>query len=441
MDDPKSNKTVRGHRAPRQNPSNSERPTLPWWIPLLWFGLILTTVPLIRRFQEWIASTVGSEWFGYVTVTCLAAGTISAVLLLRRRSVGPSFRRIAWIGGPALIAVVWVSRLWGRPEEAIHLVEYGVLALFVTLALRGRFQTWLVVPAATLLCSAAGCIDEVVQWFTPGRFFDFRDIGLNAGAAALASLAHWKGVLEPDEPPPPTVAEVRSVLRLGALTAVILAMLLAATPANLGSVADRWPSLRRTMLEDDVIVEYGYRHRIPGIGVFFSRLSREDLVEADHNFDPADGAAIDASRKHYRAFLRQYHPGRTPFAYEARVHFFSRNRNITLARKHPEGSDRYRYFMSRALGEDRIIKSFFSNAQRLSRFDLPRHRRRTMEAGADPDAPFTSLVAAHVITELTAPQAVGGFAVLALVLLGFDFGLGRMVTRSRAGLPPTDGAR
>ncbi len=75
-------------------------------------------------------------------------------------------------------------------EERSHLIEYGVLGVFVYAALTERAgQGWRVpVPAAVaiLATSAVGLLDECLQLAVPSRVFDPWDILFNVLAGALA---------------------------------------------------------------------------------------------------------------------------------------------------------------------------------------------------------------------------------------------------------------
>ena len=75
-------------------------------------------------------------------------------------------------------------------EERSHLIEYGVLGVFVYAALAERAGQRRRVPmpavVAVLATSAVGLLDECLQLFVPGRVFDPWDILFNVLAGALA---------------------------------------------------------------------------------------------------------------------------------------------------------------------------------------------------------------------------------------------------------------
>ncbi len=95
-------------------------------------------------------------------------------------------------------------------EERTHLIEYGVVAVFIYEALTERASQGrrVRVPAvlAVLVTSLVGLLDESIQIFVPTRLFDYRDVLFNvlaavmaiAASAALAQVRQWgsKGLTE-----------------------------------------------------------------------------------------------------------------------------------------------------------------------------------------------------------------------------------------------------
>jgi len=79
------------------------------------------------------------------------------------------------------------------PTERSHLIEYGVVALFIHEALIERASHGRQVPIPALLAITAtvliGVFDESIQAFLPNRVFDLRDMLFNALAAVMAIIA------------------------------------------------------------------------------------------------------------------------------------------------------------------------------------------------------------------------------------------------------------
>ncbi len=74
--------------------------------------------------------------------------------------------------------------------ERSHMIEYGVVAVFIHEALTERVSNGRRVPIPALLAilatSLLGAVDEVIQAFVPSRVFDPQDILFNVLAATMA---------------------------------------------------------------------------------------------------------------------------------------------------------------------------------------------------------------------------------------------------------------
>ena len=78
-------------------------------------------------------------------------------------------------------------------EERTHLIEFGVLGVFIHEALTERASQGRRVPIppvlAVLATAALGVIDEGIQWLLPNRVFDPQDILFNLLAGTMAVSA------------------------------------------------------------------------------------------------------------------------------------------------------------------------------------------------------------------------------------------------------------
>lgn len=129
--------------------------------------------------------------FTIAALFLLCAGAVVGGLLRRRAPL------LAWLvvmlAGALYAAIALAMEV---PQERLHLVEYGFLALLLRAAIAasvaarpgGRrvsnVDVW-ALGAAT----AVGWIDEAVQGILPNRIYDLRDVAFNALAAALALVA------------------------------------------------------------------------------------------------------------------------------------------------------------------------------------------------------------------------------------------------------------
>ena len=132
-----------------------------------------------------------------LTVAALIAvtGALALRWVVRSRPGWRATGALTAIAGLYLLLFYWTA----MPEERLHLLEYGLLAglIYAALAerqrnaaagaLRGpsRLPAWGAI-IATALC---GWVDEGIQFLLPDRYYDLRDIALNAVAGVLAVLA------------------------------------------------------------------------------------------------------------------------------------------------------------------------------------------------------------------------------------------------------------
>ena len=124
----------------------------------------------------------------FVLVVLLLAGGISWRWLKER----PSWSDIGVALGVLLAYLAAFARMQS-PEERTHLIEYGIVAALIHLALQERVRQGHQVssPAAIAVVATAllGLIDEGIQAMLPSRVFDTRDIFFNALAGFLAIAA------------------------------------------------------------------------------------------------------------------------------------------------------------------------------------------------------------------------------------------------------------
>ena len=95
------------------------------------------------------------------------------------------------LGVVAVYLMVFVRM--ALPEERTHLMEYGVVAVFIHEALKERASQGRRVPVPALFALVAtallGWIDEGIQALLPSRVYDIQDVGFNALAGLMAITA------------------------------------------------------------------------------------------------------------------------------------------------------------------------------------------------------------------------------------------------------------
>ena len=117
---------------------------------------------------------------------------VGAVILAYGLKVRPGGLEIGVALGVAAVYILIFVRM-ATPEERTHLIEYGVLSVFIYEALKERASQGRRVPVPALLAviaaSLIGLIDENIQAFLPNRTYDERDLLFNVLAAVMAVAA------------------------------------------------------------------------------------------------------------------------------------------------------------------------------------------------------------------------------------------------------------
>jgi len=149
-----------------------------------------------------------TEWLRDANLLRLAVGgsfaLIAALVSLRLRRTRPGWRVWVALAGIAMGSVLLLSR-FELPEERLHFLEYGLVGGLVFAALLERQKNkrrdssglpsrcaylWPAV-GAFVMTGVAGWIDEGIQEVLPNRYYDLRDVAMNAAGGALAVLSIW----------------------------------------------------------------------------------------------------------------------------------------------------------------------------------------------------------------------------------------------------------
>lgn len=408
----------------------SPRPSRLWLEVALWVAVIFATIPFVRRLREAFVARWPAELIGYAVMAVVATAAVAAAVLVARRSQRLRAVDMAWLTVVAALVLLWTRALMAQPEEAVHFLEYGLLGVLAHRALRTRVRDWAVFVAAALLGSLVGTLDEIVQWIVPDRYFDLRDIVLNGGASALVQVAIWR--LAPAYRAAPSPQSVRLLCRLAAAQVVLLMLCLAATPQRLQHIAELAPGLGPLASSINVPAEYGHLHRLDGRTRFRSRLDRSGLAAADGSRALAVASLLDASRGAYDEFLRTISAATDPFAYEARVHLFARDRNLAEADRAGADHERRRRHLTVAFREQRILESAFGRTLEASGFAWPQPLRDRVAAGQEPETRYSSAVASHLITWIGEGVLRALMAALLTALLACDLAIGGRLRYSPA---------
>jgi len=395
-----------------------EKPWFSWLLVALWAAAIFFSIPLARRMQQLVADTVGRNVFGYTVIVAVVLGCLYGLTYLYHRRRDVKLRQFLWVAGVGATYLAYTARLWANPEEALHFIEYGALSLLIFRALTHRFLDPLIYVLAALICSMVGTVDEFVQWIVPQRYFDFRDIRLNAISGALIQLGLALGLQPKFVAAPVRYRSLRAVCVLGSGQLLLLGLCLSNTPERVESYAARIPQLGFLSRNPSTMNEFGYRHVLPGAGYFFSRLTVEEILAQDAR--RADEAADILDRyghpKRYDDFLETYTPGVDPFLHELRVRLFRRDRYLAAASDSDLTEEQRVRTLEVAGRENRILETYYSRTVSRTRYPSLDSVRMQTEWAIRPGTPYTSPVSASIIWRFS-EGAAWGFILVAVALL------------------------
>ena len=143
--------------------------------------------------------------------------------------------------------------------------------------------------------------------------------------------------------------------------------------------------------------EFSLKHQDPEIGIFYSRLSPDELKREDReNRDHYAGVLRSWKDKDYSLFLSQHSPLLHTFLYEMRVHIFRRDRKTEEASQaKKERTANESLFI--AFKENLILEKYFGQTQEKSTFSWDEDKRRQIEARIDKSRPYESPVSRGLI--------------------------------------------
>jgi hypothetical protein len=177
-----------------------------FWPPVVLGVAIAATSPFVGTVRNVLLRVLGTHRFPLVLAAGFGVAVAAAVLAAAVRIREPRPRR-RWLrrGGLGLAVALVGVQVFGLGTgnaivdvaERIHLLEYGALGALFYRAFR-RYRDGSVLPLAALAVVLVGIADEGVQWWSPIRTGDVRDVVLN-GYAGLCGLLFGLALAPPAE--------------------------------------------------------------------------------------------------------------------------------------------------------------------------------------------------------------------------------------------------
>ncbi|MDT8386361.1 MAG: VanZ family protein [Thiogranum sp.] len=399
------------------------RATTDWLYVSVWSLFVFASIPVARTLQSAIRAHLGREAFLYGVMTVILVSSLGAASWLRFRHTRAAPANYLWLAGVTLVFVAYTWHLRSNPEEAMHFIQYGVLALLVYRALTHHITDTGIYVAAALVTAAIGIVDEALQWLTPGRVWGLADIWLNSFAALLTLLGVALGIRPTGISGPPGRSTLRILCRAALVIVALLGLSLLNTPQRISRYVEAFPALDFIVDHSSVMAEYGYRYSDQQALVFRSRLAPDDLRHSDRTRASEAAKKLDSlpALTDYKTFLRLYTPFTDPFLHEARVHLNRRDYYLQTAPDYQhDDRDEFRRRMTIAHFENKIMEDWFTESLARSGFQLPESTVAAIRENAMPDTDYESPVSKALLTRINEQQVLWTTLLLAVALIGAE---------------------
>jgi hypothetical protein len=405
--------------------SESRNIVLSWLWVVLCALAIFFTVPLARKIQNLVTTLAGRSFFGYFVLFATAfILVLLGYILYFRRNIRVLSNYI-WLVFISAFYVYFTLKLWANPEEAIHFIEYGLLGYFLFMALRHHISDKSIYLIAFLLGTLVGTFDEILQWVVPGRYFDLRDVGLNALSSGLFQILLWKGIRPKLLNDRIQTKSIRIVSVLLAANLLLLGLCLSNTPQRVKKYTKILPFLSG-LERQEAMSEFKFMHRDEDIGIFYSRLTLEELKNID-KFRASEFGGIlrHWQDKEYAKYLRIFPGSVTPFLHEIRVHIFRRDKRLERALASDDGIVQKENFLI-AYKENLILEKYFGKTLENSPYSWDESIKAQVLAPIDAATPYESPVSAGVWATVNERLTWVIIAACLLTLLAINLYLSRI---------------
>jgi len=146
------------------------------------------TLPIGPRIIAFIQSHLGPGNLSLainLLIFCTGAGVL-LVTLIRFKIREPI--RYLWLIA-IFMAAFDIIQIPGGPAERFHFLEYAIVSILWWRVIRYYSTRKLQIFFSTFLITTCfGCLDELIQFFLPNRFFGYDDMIRNASGGALGMI-------------------------------------------------------------------------------------------------------------------------------------------------------------------------------------------------------------------------------------------------------------
>jgi len=170
-----------------------------WGAALAYVIFVYSTIPLLPEVWAMLREyTQGAV--RHLGTVIIVGGALALIFRLLRKVRGQIWRYVGLLFAAAAYAYL-LGEFARFPAERLHLVEYGFMGYVIFRALRMDVGKGWAYVGAWGIAVLVGVGDECIQWVLPQRFFEVKDIQLNAVSAALGLVIACiaQGTSEKDE--------------------------------------------------------------------------------------------------------------------------------------------------------------------------------------------------------------------------------------------------
>jgi VanZ family protein len=392
----------------------------------LYILVIFLSIPYIPLVTKAVGSLFGQHVFGWIVVLLtLGIYSVTCVLIRKNRPRDIS-RSLLWISIVAGLYLLLAAMRWRQAVETLHLMQYGLLSWLLFQTLQHRIQDGSLFLRCALIVLFIGILDEIIQWFTPGRTWGFNDIWTNFSAGALVQIAAWKVFWRAEGRVRIPPGSIRAASAWGVASLLLIGLCISNTHSRFFYYKKKHPYMANFPAEKGMMQDFGHIISDPQIGNFYSRFTVEELRRIDlygvrvHREPLVMGGLTS---REYRKLLKAYTARTFPFLRELQLHAILRDGNYDLARK--AGSGRNETLLEAAYRENQILLTYYGNTLKRSVYVWPRGRMESIEDRIVPRERYESPANTRLVTELSEKGVWTGIFMLIAVVSGLNLAYGR----------------
>lgn len=360
-----------------------------WLLVFLCILAIFLIVPLARKIQTFVSSHWGRSLFGYSVLFVTGSVFLALLYILFFQLKIRSFSNYFWLILVTVLYIYFTLKLWPNPVETVHFLEYGLLGFLLFRALKFYFHDSGIYFIAFLSGALVGIFDEIFQWMVPLRYWDIRDVGLNALSSILFQILLWKAIKPRVISSKIRIKSLKILSLLLGINIALLGLCLSNTPQCVYSYTKIFPSLS-FLKKEEVMNRFRHKIKDPEIGKFYSLLKVEELKKEDRKNFPHNGQTIkEWKNKDYKKFLRYFSPFNHPFLYELRTHLEIRDKNFKKAQEAKDINDKKKYYLT-AYKENLILEKYFGRTLGRASGRWKKEQSKIAESFIDKSLPYKS---------------------------------------------------